>query len=347
MGSNPQHRCEGGFASSEMPPPLMVASFRGIACLVVIAGDHSRACAMAVLGPIVLPRCQRGLRRGMGWSREWETQDTDMKIDAVVPFHPKDHDTIGWCIQGIRKHLDVGRVLVVGSRECRSLVENLGAVFVDEDSVVEGLTAQSVQNKRWGWYFQQILKLGMADWVETAYYIVVDADTVFLRDVSLLNEAGKPLYAVGTEYHKPYFDVFERLLGFSASREYSFTVHHMVYSRDIVREMRERFPDKPWYSSIVRYVEPQAPWFSESQFSEYDTYGHYVKAMHPEEANIRPLMWANVALEPSPGLFRRLARYYDYCSLHACSRAGVSFPRRARRRLGFELRLLRACLGMV
>ena len=186
----------------------------------------------------------------------------------------------------------------------------------------------------------------MADWVDTDYYLVVDSDTVFLRNVPLFNSAGRPLYATGTEYHKPYFDVFERLVGFPANREYSFTVHHMVYNKHIVREMRDHFPEQPWYSSIIRYVEPQAPWFSESQFNEQDTYGHYIKAIHPEQVNLRPLKWVNISSSPSPALFRRFAKYFDYCSLHAYLRDNVPLKRRARNRMRSEMEILKAQLGM-
>lgn len=268
-----------------------------------------------------------------------------MKIDVIVPFHSKDGDTFNWCVQGIRKLSDTRRILAVCDQTCQSLVESAGAVFFDENKCVEGLTSRSFDSWRWGWYFQQILKLGMADWVETDYYLVVDSDTVFLRNVPLFNPNGKPLYATGTEYHKPYFDVFERLLGFNANREYSFTVHHMVYNKHIVREMRGRFPDKPWYANIVKYVEPQAPWFSESQFNEQDTYGHYIKALYPDQVNLRPLKWVNVSSKPSRALFHRLAKHFDYCSLHSYLRSNVSLSIRARNRVKSEMEILKAQLG--
>jgi hypothetical protein len=267
-----------------------------------------------------------------------------MKIDVIVPFHSKDRDTINWCIKGIQKHLDPARILVVCSQESRQFVESTDAIFFDEDRVVEGLTVQSFPHERWGWYFQQILKLGMADWVESDYYLVVDSDTVFFRDVALFNLQGNPLYAVGKEYHKPYFDVFERLLGFSANREYSFLAHHMVFNKHIVREMRERFPEDPWHLSIIRYVEPQSPWHSLSQFSEYEIYGHYIKILHPDEVNLRPLKWIDITLKPSSRLFQRLSRYYDYCSLHAYLREDVSIARQIRNRIKFELKMLEAHL---
>ena len=239
-------------------------------------------------------------------------------IDAVVMYHPKDKPLLNWCVLGIRNHLDVARILVVCSHECRPDVERAGAIFIDEDAVVEGLTAESFSGRRWKWYFQQILKLGMADKVNTDYYLVVDSDTVFLRDAAFFNADGKPLYAISSEYYKGYFDVFEQLLGFKASREYSFTVHHMVFNRRIVKEMQDAFMDqKPWYMNIVRYVEPQTPWFSNAQFNEQETYGHYIKALYPDEVNIRLLHWRNIGAVPTERLIKRLSYDFDFCSFHA------------------------------
>lgn len=241
-----------------------------------------------------------------------------MIIDAVIPYHPKDKELLHWCVSGIRDHLDVARILVVGSQECRPDVKRVGATFIDEDSVVEGVTASTCPGERWGWYFQQILKLGITDQVNTDYYLAVDADTVFLREAAFFNASGRPFYATAIEDHKPYFDVFEQLLGFRANKEYSFTVHHMVYNRRIVEEMREQFRDqKPWYMNIIRYVEPQAPWFSISQFSEQETYGHYIKALYPDEVNIRPLPWNIYAVVPTAQMLKELARGFYFCSFHS------------------------------
>jgi hypothetical protein len=272
-------------------------------------------------------------------------QDEVPKIDAVVPFHPRDEGTLNWCVQGIRNHLDVARILVVCNREYRPQVEGANAVFFDEDTVVEGLTARSFPHMRWGWYFQQILKLGMADRVETEYYLVIDADTVFLNPVSFFSAAGKPLYATASECHRPYFHTFEQLLGFKADREYSFVAHHMVFNRHIVREMRQRFRRcSPWFENIVQCMDSSS---NCGCFSEYETYGHYVKAVHLGEIQIRPLKWINVPLSPSHGLFQYLSRCYDYCSLHAYMRGGGSLARRAWRRTRFELKMMKAQLEVI
>ena len=246
-------------------------------------------------------------------------------IDCIVPYHKKDRALLSWCINGIRQNLEVSRIIIVCSQACEEDVKQVGAIFLDEDSVVQGLTGQSYQHYRWSWYWQQILKLAVADIVATPYYLVVDSDTVFLRPVSFFNDLGRPLYATATEFHSPYFDVFYQLLRFHARREYSFTVHHMIYNREIVIEMRNKFRDeKPWWKDIVRYIEPQPPWNHPSQVNEQETYGHYVKEMHPEEVNIRPLQWRNVNILPNEQMIGRLAEQYDFCSFHAWAREGNS-----------------------
>jgi hypothetical protein len=264
-----------------------------------------------------------------------------LPVDAVVPVHAKDLPLLPWCVEGIRQNLPVARVLVVAGHTCREAAQRVGAVFVDEDTVVPGLTARSY-DAGWGWYFQQILKLAIADRIESDYYVVVDADAVFLRPVDLFNAAGRPLYATGIEYHAPYFGVFRELLGFEAHREHSFIAHHMVFNRRLVQEMRARFsPEKPWYANVVRYRLPRAPWDCKQQFSEYETYGHYLKAVHPEELHVRPLRWTNVPLAPSPELLRRLRRRFDFCAFHEhMAAAKGSLCARARTRLKFEARLL-------
>ncbi len=245
-----------------------------------------------------------------------------MRIDAVVPYHPKDQELLPWCLNGIHNNLDeVCRVLVVCNKEYRVEAELAGGIFVDEDSVVPPLSVQSCAHDRWSWYFQQILKLGAADLVDTEYYLVVDSDTVFLKKVLFFNDAGKPLYATATEYHRAYFEVFREILGFYAKREYSFTTHHLIYNRDIVKEMREGFRgEKPWYKNIIRYVEPQPPWQSISQVNEQELYGHYIKEVHPEEVNIRPLRFSNLSVVPDEQLIQKLAQTYDFCSFHAWAR---------------------------
>lgn len=262
-----------------------------------------------------------------------------MKVDVVIPFHHKDIDTLPWCIEGIRSNLPASRILVIGSGASKPLVEKHSIEFVDEDTVVPGLAFSSYSDKRWGWYFQQILKLGIADRIKTSHYLAVDADTVFLKKTALFSASGKPLYATSEsiEHHKPYFEGFERLLGFSARREYSFVVHHMLFNKQRVIEMRELFAGgPPWHDAIIRRMEQGLP------FSEYETYGHYLKRNYPDDFELRELRWSDIWVLPTPLLIRRLSTHYDFCSFHAHYREKpLNRLQRAAIRFKIERRLIR------
>lgn len=231
----------------------------------------------------------------------------------MIPFHTKDLETLPWCLQGVQEHLhDVSRILVVCARKHRELVNKLGAVFVNEDHVVEGVTAAYSHWPRWGWYFQQVLKLGMAGLVATPYYFVVDADTIFLKDVALFEQNGKPLYAPDYSNYQDYFHIPEQVLGFKADWAYAFTVHHMVFSKAIVQEMLSSFTLQPWYRMILRCVGPAA----KHGFNEQEVYGHYLHKYHPDEVNLRSLKMGNFADKPTASILESMAKNYDYVSLH-------------------------------
>jgi hypothetical protein len=263
-----------------------------------------------------------------------------MKHDVVILYHPKDAKVFPLSISGVRKNLDVQDVRIITRESERELVESQGAVFHDENEVIPGLTFQSVDHPRWGWYLQQIMKLAAADFVGTDHYLLVDADTIFLRKVPMFRN-GKPLYATSREYNAPYFRTFEEMLGFPAEREFSFITHHMMWSRDIVRELRGAFRGNgAWWEKISAYVEPRPPEMSNAQFSEFETYGHYLKAKHPDELRIRKLRWRNMAGDPTPDVLAQLARKYDFCSFHSHGIADPTFPQRVVRGVKNRLRRL-------
>ncbi|HWQ45398.1 MAG TPA: hypothetical protein VN376_00945, partial [Longilinea sp.] len=97
-----------------------------------------------------------------------------------------------------------------------------------------------------------------------------------------------------------------------------FIAHHMVFSRKLVLEMLAQIDDDgKWYKKIIKAVQIDDSYENRSSFSEYETYGHYVKATHPEEINLRTLKWANVQFEPSIYTISRLASVFDYSCFHS------------------------------
>lgn len=265
---------------------------------------------------------------------------SESTICGLIVCHEKDLATLSFCINGLLTYTPCQSVYVVGNSNVEDYLRSLPAIFIHEDSLIPQVTSHLHQDGRWGWYFQQILKLGFADVCPTPRYVATDADTVFLRPVSFLNQDLKLLLATSQEHHQPYYDVFRELLDFEADPTYSFVVHHMVFDCAIVQEMVAVFePLSPWWRNVERYLRPMKPWNSGAQFSEFETYGHYVFQRHPTACELRPLKWTIRESLPTARVLRRLSRRFDFCTFHAhfrsrspVSRALSDFARTVRGR---------------
>jgi hypothetical protein len=242
-------------------------------------------------------------------------------LPAVVVLAEKDLPTWPWCAQGILGSLRVSRLVVIAPTALAGRISSPSVEFVSEDDVVPKLRGGSFPEHRWGWYYQQILKLGIAAHVAERHYVVVDSDLVFLRPVDLFDGNGFPLYSFTEGLHEPYFRTFADLMGFNAAPEYSFISHHMVFNTDLVREMTHRLAtSREWWWRIADLRGPDPVTGSEARFSEYETYGHYLRACHPNSFRLRRLRIGTEARPPSVRLLRGLARAFDAVGFHTHSR---------------------------
>jgi len=173
-----------------------------------------------------------------------------------------------------------------------------------------------------GWYYQQFLKLQFAFVDPTDdYYLIWDADTVPLRPMRFFNAAGQMLLTRATEFHAPYFATYRRLFGSEPNRECSFIAQHMIIQKSVVREMLElierRVPGAGnWAIKIMRVLEPVHP----NLFSEYETYGHYIKNRYPDRVALVERAWLRVVPQfsgrrlPGEAELNRLSQHYEYVS---------------------------------
>ena len=89
-------------------------------------------------------------------------------FDVIIPMTLDNLPMFKMNIEWIKKNISQKRIVVLGAEALRQPSMELGAEFINEDSLLKGLTLQSVKNilekrlgisKRAGWYFQQFLKL--------------------------------------------------------------------------------------------------------------------------------------------------------------------------------------------
>jgi hypothetical protein len=173
-----------------------------------------------------------------------------------------------------------------------------------------------------GWYFQQFLKWAFAS-VCSPYegYLVWDADTILLRPLSFQDTQGKTLLTPSTEYHEPYFQTFEALLGIRPRERCSFISQHQWIEVPILRELTGRIEQNSelsWPWQIMHNLRGTGS----NLFSEYETYGHFCRTYHPESCSLRDLPWIRegrklAGFPPDPAKMAALSNRFAFASFES------------------------------
>ena len=211
----------------------------------------------------------------------------------------------------------------------------------DENELVPSMTLTELKKaplpffpRGAGWYFQQFLKYAFVDVSnESDYFLIWDADTILLRPIDLFDENDIPYYTEADEYHLPYFDTFEALFGEPADRTHSFISQHQLVSKAVLRQMlaeiETKHPSsKGWAWAIIENLKGEGS----NLFSEYETYGHYLKMRHPGTFSTRTREWTRrgggrMGIPPWSMRLRQLAKYYDFAAFEVTASPGRRFIR--------------------
>ena len=188
-----------------------------------------------------------------------------------------------------------------------------------------------------------MLKLGFALHPEAeSRFLIWDADTVLLRPLEFFDSEGRLLFTKAEEYHQPYFDNYAHLLGQDPHREFSFISQHIPVDRSILCEMLElvekRFAgDENWAWKLMKNLVGDGS----NLFSEFETYGHFVKNNHPDRAVFRSLPWTRegttlASFDPTAADLERLAERFFFAAFEKPAspwvRAWAEVRHRIRRR---------------
>jgi hypothetical protein len=175
------------------------------------------------------------------------------------------------------------------------------------------------KQERNGWYLQQLLKLYSGRTIKgiLEMYLVIDADTFFIKPVSFVDNLGRHLFGYGTEYHQPYFDhmkhlhpSLEKILS-----DKSGICHHMLFSNRYLDELFTLVEEyhgnnkKFWQIFLDFVCKKQC---LRAGASEYEMYFNFVLKYHSEKILIRPLNYINSGKMEIP----EQNSLYDYISFH-------------------------------
>ena len=201
----------------------------------------------------------------------------------------------------------------------------------DEDGIVPGMTLQTLRAHPLpffpagaGWYFQQFLKWGFVEVSNPdLHYLIWDADTVLLRPLEFFDPTGHPYLTTAPEYHPPYFETFESLIGEPPREQVSFISQHQVVNKAILHELLRSIgatssSERGWAWAIIENMRGAGT----NLFSEYETYGHYARLRHPGQTVIRELPWTRegrklAGYPPQAARLAALAENHTYAAFES------------------------------
>lgn len=242
-------------------------------------------------GPELARSGTLGYYKDVHFNPSWETQEpANSPLEVYLQTVPKDAPIVPLAIESVRLYLrhPIRRIVIVGSpvESLLQLARDCDCDFLDENSILpiklSDIRLHIQGYNRGGWIFKQMLNFGLNRICPDCRYYSIDADTVLLRPIRLEVDGRTVLYH-SDEHHEPYFRKLRLLLGIEPPTPLSFVAHQMCFQPDRVAEMlrniEARFPGKPWYQTILDTVNPDEL----SDFAEYETYGQWMLATHPDE----------------------------------------------------------------
>lgn len=267
-------------------------------------------------------------------------------MDIVICVSLKDCFIAKKNIYHIHKNISYDNIYIITDKRNfflfpKRLQHKYNVRLIDEEQIIANRKELEIVAKqhytceyRFGWYYQQFLKIGFAQSAYAKdYYLIWDSDTIPLNQLSFLSQ-GKMVFTPKTEYHKAYFETMQALIGCGKETDYSFIAEHMIISVPIMQELIRKIetsniPGDSWPIKIIHATPVDDP----NGFSEFETYGTYCHHNHPDTFILRELRtFREGGSMYSRGVSRRklfkLSDKYDSISLESWST-----PRKFKHRL--------------
>jgi len=247
------------------------------------------------------------------------------KIDVLIPTATKDYPLLADVLLSLKNiYQPLNKIYVVSpdTKEIRAFCQNNNCLFIDEKEVLpygKNAIAYKVGNvDRSGWLYQQLLKLSGDKFVEQDNYFVIDADTLLVNKINLI-ENHRFVFFQNKEWNNPYFVTFKKLFGYRAINKLSFTSHMMIFNKKMLEEMKREIETKygqSWDKVYISMADPKEA----SCISDYDTYANWVLIHHPEFVLQKPLYNKGLSrskLRPFAELEKIYNKNYKTISFHS------------------------------
>jgi hypothetical protein len=213
-------------------------------------------------------------------------------LEVVIPCGPRDMVMLPVCVEAIRRFVQhpITRIVVVtpdASRAAAHLPAAADVTIVPESLWLRDIP---VPGEVRGGVIQQIIKLESRRHVKADHYLVVDADTVFLRPRVFVTEKSAYVLRYTDTYQRAYHRTLDAFLPGVRRFPVSFVAHHMLFNRAMLDRfiaVWERNCGESWIDYAATCDRAQV-----CSLSEYELYANHVIA--DRRARVRLEYWHGV-----------------------------------------------------
>ena len=273
------------------------------------------------------------------------SNSTSMQYDAIIPVGPSHTRFAKGVVSSLSQFSQAQTIYILTHPDNFSALASLAESepklqLIDETQLIPGvdfstlktyLNGRNLENRRSfrpGWYLQQFLKMHFAS---TDYagenYLIWDADTLMLQPIDFFDASGRVLMQPADENHTPYFDVIQSIFGHGKLVPHSFVAEHMMikseYMRELIRELcgSDSYSADWVWKTMDAIKDENVDLFG---FSEFETYGNFLQARHPESFVFREIPSTRIAsgkygLNPSKYDLLSLSEDLSYASFEPFS----------------------------
>ncbi len=171
------------------------------------------------------------------------------------------------------------------------------AKVVGEDEFLEASDRELIRATfphRYGWVLQQFLAVAFVLSSELPGVLLVNCDTVLTKRVHWLNSAGNQKLLASLEFHEPYYQVLEKVFGFSKSPDFTFVTHHMLFQPDLFRSILGLKKGESVSVYLGRMIENADSGENSPLCAEFEPYGQGLLRLYPHRVILEK--FANLGL---------------------------------------------------
>ena len=219
---------------------------------------------------------------------------SDEPLVVVIPVIAKDLEILPLTVAAIRQHLQhpIAKIVIIAAPNSQIIefCHKNNLELLAENQILEraaflklaqkSKVATTYPERPATWFYQQLLKLYYANLSPTSDYLVIDADVVLQRALTVKSATGVyQLYSVpgssSTAVHKAYLCATNKLLHTKYNSNGSYVSELMLFNSNYVKQMIATI-EANTQQELPTAILAVSSLNSQCRFSEYETYGYYV-----------------------------------------------------------------------